>query len=62
LKQAGNDLSRENTMKAATHLPNTTKLDMVLPGIEVSTSSTDYQALKGMRIVQFNSTLFKLLP
>jgi hypothetical protein len=25
--QAGNDLSRESTMKAATHLSNTTKLD-----------------------------------
>ena len=62
LQQAGNDLSRENIMAAATHLPNTTKLDMVLPGIEVSTSPTDYQAMKGMRLVQFDGTLYKLLP
>jgi ABC-type branched-subunit amino acid transport system substrate-binding protein len=62
LQLAGNDLSRTNIMKAATHLPNTTKLDMVLPGIEVSTSPTDYQAMKGMRLVQFDGTLYKLLP
>ena len=62
LQLAGNDLSRDNIMKAATHLPNTTKLDMVLPGIEVSTSPTDYQAMKGMRLVQFDGTLYKLLP
>ena len=53
---------RANTMKAATHLSNTTKLDMVLPGIEISTSPTDYQAMKGMRIVQFNGPLYKHLP
>jgi hypothetical protein len=29
LKQAGNDLSRENIMKAATNLPDTTTLPMV---------------------------------
>ena len=62
LQLAGNDLSRDNIMKAATHLPNTTKLDMVLPGIEVSTSPTDSQAMKGMRLVQFDGTLYKLLP
>jgi ABC-type branched-subunit amino acid transport system substrate-binding protein len=62
LQLAGNDLSRDNIMNAATHLPNTTKLDMVLPGIEVSTSPTDYQAMKGMRLVQFDGTLYKLLP
>ena len=64
LKQPGNDndLPRENTMKAATHLPNTTKLDMVLPSIEVSTSPVDYQAMKGMRNVQFNGTPYKLPP
>jgi branched-chain amino acid transport system substrate-binding protein len=62
LKQAGNDLSRENIMKAATHLPDTTTLPLVLPGIKISTSPTDYQAMKGMRLVQFDGKMFKLLP
>ena len=43
LKQAGNDLSRENIMKAATNLPDTTTLPMVLPGIKISSSPTDYR-------------------
>jgi hypothetical protein len=62
LKLAGSDPPRDNTMKAATHMPNTTTRDMVLPGIEVSTSPADYQAMKGMRIVQFNVTPYKILP
>jgi branched-chain amino acid transport system substrate-binding protein len=62
LKQAGNDLSRENIMKAATHLPDTTTLPLVLPGIKISTSPTDYQAMKGMRLVQFDGKMYKLLP
>jgi len=62
LKQAGNDLSRENIMSAATHLPDTTTLPLVLPGIRISTSPTDYQAMKGMRLVQFDGKMFKLLP
>ncbi|MEA2738635.1 MAG: branched-chain amino acid transport system substrate-binding protein, partial [Acetobacteraceae bacterium] len=43
LKQAGNDLSRENIMRAATSLPDTTTLPMVLPGIKIGTSPTDYR-------------------
>lgn len=62
LKQAGNDLSRENIMKAATHLPDTTTLPLVLPGIKISTSPTDYQAMKGMRLVQFDGKRYKFLP
>jgi branched-chain amino acid transport system substrate-binding protein len=62
LKLAGNDLSRENIMKAATHLPDTTTLPLVLPGIKISTSPTDYQAMKGMRLVQFDGKMFKLVP
>ena len=62
LKQAGNDLSRENIMSAATHLRDTTTLPLVLPGIKISTSPTDYQAMKGMRLVQFDGKTFKLLP
>jgi len=62
LKQAGPDLSRENIMNAATHLPDTTTLPLVLPGIKISTSPTDYQAMKGMRMFQFDGKMYKLLP
>jgi branched-chain amino acid transport system substrate-binding protein len=62
LKQAGRDLTRESIMKAATNLPDTTTLQMVLPGIKISTSPTDYRAMKGMRLVRFDGKMFKLLP
>jgi branched-chain amino acid transport system substrate-binding protein len=62
LKQAGKDLTRESIMNAATHLPDTTTLPLVLPGIKISTSPTDYQAMKGMRLVQFDGKMFRLLP
>jgi branched-chain amino acid transport system substrate-binding protein len=62
LKQAGNDLSRENILKAATNLPDTTTLPMVLPGIKISSSPTDYRPMKSMRLVQFDGKMFKLIP
>ncbi|MEA2777340.1 MAG: branched-chain amino acid transport system substrate-binding protein [Acetobacteraceae bacterium] len=62
LKQAGNDLSRENILKAATNLPDTTTLPMVLPGIKISSSPTDYRPMKSMRLVQFDGKMFKLVP
>ena len=61
LEQAGRDLSREAIMHAATNLPDTTTLPMVLPGIKISTSPTDYQAMKGMRLMQFDGKMFKML-
>lgn len=61
LKQAGNDLSRENIMKAATNLPEMT-LPMVLPGIKISTSPTDFRPMKSMRLARFDGTMYRLLP
>lgn len=62
LKQAGNDLSRENILKAATSLPPTTTLPMVLPGIEISSSPTDYRPMKSMRLARFDGKMYRLLP
>lgn len=62
LKQAGNDLSRENIMKAATSLPDTTTLPMVLPGIKISTGPDDYRPMKSMRLVRFDGKMYKLIP
>jgi ABC-type branched-subunit amino acid transport system substrate-binding protein len=61
LQRAGNDLSREGILKAATSLPDTTKLSMVLPGIQISTSPTDYRPMKSMRLVQFDGKMYKLM-
>jgi ABC-type branched-subunit amino acid transport system substrate-binding protein len=61
LKQAGNDLSRENILRAATNLPDTTKLPMVLPGIKISSSPTDYRPMKSMRLARFDGKMYQLL-
>ena len=61
LQRAGNDLSRENIMKAATSLPDTTTLPMVLPGIKISTGPDDYRPMKSMRLVRFDGTMYKLM-
>ena len=61
LKQAGNDLSRENILKAATNLPDTT-LPMVLPGIKINTSPTDRRPMKSMRLARFDGKMYRVLP
>ncbi|HJS87005.1 MAG TPA: ABC transporter substrate-binding protein [Acetobacteraceae bacterium] len=62
LQRAGNDLSRENILKAATSLPDTTTLPMVLPGIKIGTSPTDYRAMKSLRLARFDGKMYRLLP
>lgn len=62
LKQAGDDLSRENILRAATNLPDTTTLPMVLPGIKISSSPTDYRPMKSMRLSRFDGKMYQLLP
>ena len=62
LKQAGNDLSRENIMHAATNLPDNTTLPMVLPGIKIGTTPTDIRPMKSMRLAQFDGKMYRLLP
>ena len=60
LKNAGDDLTRENIMKQAASIRNL-ELDMLLPGIKVNTSATDFapiqqeqlQVFKGDRWVLF---------
>jgi branched-chain amino acid transport system substrate-binding protein len=53
LKQCGDDLTRENVMKQATSL-NKVELDLLLPGITVSTSPTDYRVNKQLQMVKFD--------
>jgi branched-chain amino acid transport system substrate-binding protein len=53
LKQAGNDLSRENIMRQATNLQDL-ELPMLLPGIKVNTSPTDYYPVQQLQLMRFD--------
>jgi ABC-type branched-subunit amino acid transport system substrate-binding protein len=53
LKQAGNDLSRQNIMKQAANIKDL-QLPMMLPGIKVNTSPTDYYPIEEMQMMRWN--------
>jgi branched-chain amino acid transport system substrate-binding protein len=53
LKQCGDDLTRENVMKQAANLKDL-KLDMLLPGIAINTSPTDFYPIKQLQMIKFN--------
>ena len=53
LKQCGDDLTRENVMKQAANLHNF-ELPMLLPGIVINTSPTDFQLIKQAQMRRFN--------
>ena len=55
LKQAGGDLSRENIMRQATNLRDL-ELPMVLPGIRVNTSPTDYYPVQQLQLMRFDGS------
>jgi branched-chain amino acid transport system substrate-binding protein len=59
LKQAGNDLTRENIMKQAANLKNV-ELPMLLPGIKMNTSPTDYFPIEQMQMQRFNGKNWEL--
>ncbi|HEY5210783.1 MAG TPA: ABC transporter substrate-binding protein [Stellaceae bacterium] len=52
LKQCGKNLSRENIMKQAANLNYTPP--MLLPGIKVTTSPTDFHPIKQMQLSKFD--------
>jgi len=53
LKQAGNDLSRANIMKQALNIKDM-QLPMMLPGIKVNTSPTDYFPIEDMQMMRWD--------
>ncbi|HYA06842.1 MAG TPA: ABC transporter substrate-binding protein [Xanthobacteraceae bacterium] len=59
LKACGNDLTRENVMKQAASLRDL-RLPMLLPGITLSTSATDFAPIKQMQLEKFDGTTWKL--
>ena len=56
LKQCGDDLTRENVMKQAANLD--LELDMMLPGIKIQTSPTDYFPIEAMMPIAFDGEKF----
>jgi branched-chain amino acid transport system substrate-binding protein len=59
LKASGDDLTRENVMKQAASIHNE-KLPMLLPGINISTSASDFAPIKQMQLEKFNGANWKL--
>ncbi len=51
LKASGDNLTRENVMKQATRIHDM-KLQMLLPGIGVSTGPDDFQPVKQMQLAE----------
>ena len=57
-KQCGDDLTHENIMKQAANLD--VALPMMLPGIKLKTSPTDYFPIEAMRLQRFNGEIWEL--
>ncbi len=52
LRNCGDNLTRENVMKQATSLKDV-QLDLLLPGMVINTSPTDYRAIKQLQMMRF---------
>ena len=59
LKQAGNDLSRQNIMKQAASLKDLS-LPLLLPGIKINTSATDFAPIEQEQLAKFNGEKWEL--
>lgn len=57
IKQAGDDLSRENIMKQAANIKNQ-RAPGLLPGIMINTSPTDFFPIEQMQMTRFDGTTF----
>jgi branched-chain amino acid transport system substrate-binding protein len=59
LKACGDNLTRENIIKQAANLHDV-QMPMLLPGITLSTSPTDFAPIKQMQLEKFDGTTWKL--
>jgi branched-chain amino acid transport system substrate-binding protein len=59
LKRCGDDLTRKNVMKQAANLKDI-QLGMILPGITINTSPTDFAPIKQMQMKRFEGTSWQL--
>jgi branched-chain amino acid transport system substrate-binding protein len=53
LRACGDNLTRENVMKQVTNMKNV-EADLLLPGIVMNTSPTDYRPIKQLQMMRFN--------
>jgi branched-chain amino acid transport system substrate-binding protein len=60
LRQCGDDLTRENVMRQATSIKEL-ELGLLLPGIRINTSPTDYFPVKHMQMTRFNGETIELV-
>ena len=59
LKQAGDNLTRENVMKQAASLKDFAP-DTVLPGIKLNTSASDFAPIEQLQMMQFKGGKWEL--
>ena len=59
LKQCGDDLTRENIMRQAANLKDV-ELPMLLPGIKINTTPTDYYPIEQVRLLRFTGTRWEM--
>jgi branched-chain amino acid transport system substrate-binding protein len=59
LKQCGDDLTHENVMKQAASLKNYAP-DMLLPGVTINTSATDFAPIKQLQMERFKGEKWEL--
>lgn len=60
LKQSGDNLTRENVMRQAANIKDQ-QYPLLLPGIKYNTSSTDYQPLEQMQLIEFKGERWELI-
>ena len=53
LRRCGDDLTRENVMRVATSMKDV-EFPLLLPGVRVNTSPTDYHPIKQFQVMKFN--------
>jgi branched-chain amino acid transport system substrate-binding protein len=59
LKRCGDNLTRANVMKQATSLHGL-HVPMLLPGIAINTSPTDYYPIQSLRLTRFKGDSWEL--
>jgi len=55
LRQAGNNLTRDNIMKQAASMKNY-RIDTMLPGIRIDTDQDDFAPIESVQLMRFNGT------
>ena len=60
LRQAGDNLTRENIMKQAASLKDY-RNEALLPGSLINTSATDYRVIEYMKLQRFNGKVWEFV-